>query len=84
MINKNYTIKLINTVKELQERLKILEEKLNYIDNDDLIDSLIYEILSVQKRYKFFLTECKKYGISFYYNNELNTNTNFLEETRDF
>ena len=57
--------KILDSIKKIQEDLYVLENKLNYETNNDLIDSYIYEMKALQMRYKFYMDLCKKKKIRF-------------------
>lgn len=56
---------ILENIKKIQEDLFVLENKLNYETNNDLIDSYIYEIKALQMRYKFYIGLCKEKEIKF-------------------
>ena len=46
---------ILENIKKIRDSLRVLENKLNYETNNDLIDSYIYEIKALQTRYKFYI-----------------------------
>ena len=56
---------ILEKKKKIREDLFVLENKLNYETNIDLIDSYIYEIKALQMRYKFYIGLCKEKKIKF-------------------
>ena len=56
---------ILENIKKIREDLFVLENKLNYETNIDLIDSYIYEIKALQMRYKFYIGLCKEKKIKF-------------------
>ena len=56
---------ILENIKKIREDLYVLENKLNYETNRDLIDSYIYEIKALQMRYKFYIGLCKEKKIRF-------------------
>ena len=56
---------ILENIKKIREDLFVLENKLNYETNIDLIDSYIYGIKALQMRYKFYIGLCKEKKIKF-------------------
>ena len=56
---------ILENIKKIRDSLRVLENKLNYETNNDLIDSYIYEIKALQTRYKFYIDLCKEKKIRF-------------------
>lgn len=54
---------LIQFLEETKIKLDYAEMCLNFAIDETLIDSIIYEIMSLQKKYDYFLKLCKKKGI---------------------
>lgn len=54
---------IIRTVLELGRELELIQTQLNYVVDSMLIDSIIYELMSKQKRYEYYLKRCKELGI---------------------
>ena len=61
MLNKtehNYSLAL--ELAEVTELLEIVNTKLNLTEDEDLIESLIYEELSLKARYRHILKEARQ------------------------
>ncbi|MBS5793520.1 MAG: hypothetical protein ACLUCH_01590 [Lachnospirales bacterium] len=54
---------IIYFLQDIKIKLEYAEMCLNFANDDTLIDSIIYEIMSLQKRYDYFLKLSKKKGI---------------------
>ena len=54
---------IIYFLQDIKIKLEYAEMCLNFANDDTLIDSIIYEIISLQKRYDYFLKLSKKKGI---------------------
>lgn len=65
--NKKYKTKedceIIEMILKLKQDLNIVQDKLDYTTDVILIDSIIYEIKSLQKKYEFYLKLCKERGL---------------------
>ncbi|WP_317367290.1 DUF2508 family protein [uncultured Tyzzerella sp.] len=51
---------IIYFLQDIKIKLEYAEMCLNFTSDDTLIDSIIYEIISLQKRYDYFLKLSKK------------------------
>lgn len=51
-----------NDIKEIKEKIKNCYDLLNYASDTDIIDSLIYEIKSLNIKYEYYLKLCKNSG----------------------
>ncbi len=54
---------IIYFLQDIKIKLECAEVCLNFANDDTLIDSIIYEIMSLQKKYDYFLKLSKKKGI---------------------
>ncbi len=54
---------IIYFLQDIKIKLECAEMCLNFANDDTLIDSIIYEIMSLQKKYDYFLKLSKKKGI---------------------
>lgn len=59
--NDNHYTLLINDIQRTAQDLQDAYRNLENVIDPDLIDCYIYELNSVQMRYKFLLTSLKKY-----------------------
>ena len=50
-------------LKETKIKLDYAQMCLNFANDEILIDSIIYEIMSLEKKYDYFFKLCKKKGI---------------------
>ena len=55
----------MDNIKKIQDELSVIENKLNYVTDNILIDSYVYEIKALQARYKFYIDLCKQKKIKF-------------------
>lgn len=55
---------IVEKVYEILRLKNIADQKLQYITEDELIDSTIYEIKALEKRYEYYIRICKEKGIS--------------------
>ncbi|MBR6400825.1 MAG: DUF2508 family protein [Firmicutes bacterium] len=44
----------------IKEQLATARHRLNYATDDDMIDSLIYEIKSLQHKYNYYIKLCRQ------------------------
>ena len=54
---------IIYFLEDIKGKLEYAELCLNFVCDETLIDSIIYEIMSLQKKYDYFLKLSKKKGI---------------------
>lgn len=54
---------IIHFLKDTKEKLEYAELCLNFTNNELLIDSLIYEIMSLKKKFDYYLKLSKEKGI---------------------
>lgn len=59
----NEKVELLNDIAKTKSELDIAYSNFENVLDPDLIDSYIYEVNAVQKRYKFLLECAKKYGL---------------------
>jgi hypothetical protein len=64
--NKNYNKnkELIEHLKNLEYDLNCIHNRFNYVTEPLLIDSYSYELLSLHKKYQFYLKELKALDVS--------------------
>ena len=55
--------KVIEGINDVRSRLASARDAFNNITDDALIDSYIYEIISLNERYRYFLRLAKEGGI---------------------
>lgn len=53
---------IIKTVDNLKNELEQVHCRLNYTTEPLLIDSIIYEMKAIQKRYEYYIRLCKEKG----------------------
>lgn len=44
----------------IKEQLAVARHRLNYATDKDMIDSLIFEIKSLQHKYNFYIKQCRE------------------------
>ncbi len=54
---------ILHFLEDTKRKLEYAELCLNFASDETLIDSIIYEIMSLQKKYDYFLKLSKKKGI---------------------
>lgn len=59
----NEAIEIIGFLQDILDKLEYAELCLNFAIDELLIDSIIYEILSLQNKYAYYLRLSKKKGI---------------------
>ena len=47
-------------IEVIKEQLSTARHRLNYATDSDMIDSLIFEIKSLQHKYNFYIKQCRK------------------------
>jgi len=57
---------IVEKVYEILRLKKIADQRLEYITENELIDSTIYEIKALEKRYEYYIRICKERGICAY------------------
>lgn len=57
-------VEIIEMISKLKQDLNFVQDKLDYTTDIILIDSIIYEIKSIQKKYEFYLKLCKERGLA--------------------
>ncbi|MFI3175623.1 MAG: DUF2508 family protein [Bacillota bacterium] len=65
---KKYTLeqkKVLNTLTDLTAQLHVARTLLNTTIDEALIDSYIYEIIALHKKYEYFLKEAKDLGLTY-------------------
>ncbi len=55
---------IIKTVDSLKDELNQIQCRLNYTTEPLLIESVIYEIKAIQKKYEFYIKICKEKGFA--------------------
>lgn len=55
---------IIDTLYKLKAELEFVHQNLDYITDDVLIDSYIYEIKALNKKYEYYLKLCKEKGLA--------------------
>ena len=55
--------KIITNLKNLKLRLDSINNNFEYVTDPALIDSYIYEILSLNQKYTYYLNLCKERGL---------------------
>lgn len=59
----DYSALMLETMKSINQRIALANDRLNYATDNDLIDSLIYEIKALQTQYTYYNKICKSMGI---------------------
>ena len=57
-------IYIFENIEEIQKQLNVINNMFNMETDEYLIDSYIYQIQSLNKRYQYFLKQAKKMGIT--------------------
>lgn len=55
---------LVDLVRSLEDKMEQTENQLNYVTDDLLIDSLIFELEALNKRYSYYLRLCRELNVS--------------------
>ena len=58
--------KILICIEEIQIKLQIAKQSFAYVIDETLMDSYIYEIIALTKKYEYFLREAKGMGLTFY------------------
>ena len=53
---------IISMMTKINNDLECLHKSFDFVTDEMIIDSLIYEIMSLQKRYGYYLKLCKEKG----------------------
>lgn len=61
---KYETEEIMNGIRNITESLKFVRTKLNTETNEALIDSYIYEIFALNKKYQYFINYAREKGIT--------------------
>ena len=56
-------IMILSTLEMLKKDLDRIHQALDAVTDPDLIDSFVYELSAVNKRYTFYLQMCKQKGL---------------------
>ena len=56
-------IMILTTLEMLKQDLSRIHRSLDAVTDPDLIDSFVFELNAVNKRYKFYLQMCKEKGL---------------------
>lgn len=56
-------INLLNTVRKIRDDLDLAYKNFETVTDDALVDSYIYEVQSIQKKYEYYLKEAKKINL---------------------
>ncbi|MDD3570403.1 MAG: YaaL family protein [Lachnospiraceae bacterium] len=54
---------LIKHIEEINRQMKATRQNLNLVTDECLIDSYIYELTALNKRYQYYLKRAKKEGL---------------------
>ena len=60
----SYSDTLIETMNNINKRISIAGERLNYATDEDLIDSIIYEMKALQTQYSYYNKICRRLGVN--------------------
>ena len=55
---------ILSTLRRIQLQLKCAQSAFEDVTDESLIDSYIYEIIALQKKYEYFLRAAKKMGLT--------------------
>ena len=61
---KDFKVDIMGEIRFLEDELKIARLNLDLVTDECLIDSYIYEITALNKRYQYFLRQAKQRGIT--------------------
>ena len=56
-------VKIVEAIKDVKEKLDQSRQNLDLVVDDELIDSYIYEIIALNKKYEYFIKRAKAFGI---------------------
>lgn len=56
-------LEIVLTIENLQKELSKLHNNLNYVVDPVLIDSYIYQIQAVNRKYSYYIKLCKKHSV---------------------
>lgn len=59
--------KILEAIRRIQIQLECVRQSFENATDDALIDSYIYEIIALQKKYEYFLKAAKEMGLTFGY-----------------
>ncbi|MBR4015341.1 MAG: DUF2508 family protein [Anaerotignum sp.] len=59
--------KILEAIRRIQIQLECVRQSFEDATDDALIDSYIYEIIALQKKYEYFLKAAKEMGLTFGY-----------------
>lgn len=63
MKRKNYGSTLIAALRSIEDKMEQTENQLNYATDELLIDSLIFEMEALNKRYAYYLRLCRELNV---------------------
>lgn len=55
---------VLKNVKTLKMQMDCVYDQLNFVTDETLIDSYIYEIKAIHMKYKYYINVCKQRGLS--------------------
>ena len=55
---------ILSTLRRIQLQLECAQSAFEDVTDESLIDSYIYEIIALQKKYEYFLRAAKKMGLT--------------------
>lgn len=61
---KETDTEIIDTLYKLKSEMDFVHKNLDYTTDDVLIDSYIYEMKALNKKYEYYLKLCKEKGLS--------------------
>ena len=54
---------IVSSIERIKKELEVTQSKFDSVTNDVLIDSYIYEIIALNKKYQYFLQLAKEHGL---------------------
>jgi len=64
--NKKMSIEdksVLTTLENLKDELAVMHQNLDYVTDEALIDSYIYELKAIHMKYQYYIKICKEKGI---------------------
>ena len=55
---------ILNSIRQIQEDMKLLHDRFNYAASELITDSLTYELLALKSKHKYFIMMAKELKLS--------------------
>ena len=56
---------VLNMIEKLKSELALMHQNLDYVTDETLIDSYIYELKAIHMKYQYYIKICKERGIAY-------------------